>query len=68
MTLWHLKSRHNISLTEFKRQFPVAKEILNAMNVKYLEVPSYEADDIIGTFAKMIDESTDYEGLIVSSD
>lgn len=53
---------------DLKRQFPVAKEILNAMNVKYLEVPSYEADDIIGTFAKMIDESTDYEGLIVSSD
>ena len=53
---------------DLKRQFPVAKEILQAMNVKYLEVPSYEADDIIGTFSKMIDESEEYEGLIVSSD
>ena len=53
---------------DLKRQFPVAKEILKAMNIKYLEVPNYEADDIIGTYAKMIDESNDYEGLIVSSD
>ncbi|MCI6265396.1 MAG: DNA polymerase I [Erysipelotrichaceae bacterium] len=53
---------------ELKMQFPVAKEILTAMNIKYLEVPGYEADDIIGTFAKMIDENDDYEGLIVSSD
>ena len=53
---------------DLKQQFPVAKEILKAMNIKYLEVPNYEADDIIGTYAKMIDESNDYEGLIVSSD
>ena len=53
---------------ELKMQFPVAKEILDAMGIKYLEVINYEADDIIGTFAKMIDESTEYEGLIVSSD
>lgn len=53
---------------ELKMQFPVAKEILTAMGIKYLEVLGYEADDIIGTYAKMIDESAEYEGLIVSSD
>ena len=53
---------------ELKMQFPVAKEILNAMGIKYLEVVGYEADDIIGTLAKMIDNNDDYEGLIVSSD
>ena len=53
---------------DLKMQFPVAKEILTAMNIKYLEVPGYEADDIIGTFAKMIDDKEDYEGLIVTSD
>lgn len=53
---------------ELKMQFPVAKEILTAMGIKYLEVPGYEADDIIGTLAKMIDENPEYEGLIVSSD
>lgn len=53
---------------ELKIQFPIAKKILTAMGIKYLEVVSYEADDIIGTFAKKIDESQEYEGLIVSSD
>ena len=53
---------------ELKMQFPVAKEILKAMGIKYLEVVGYEADDIIGTMAKMIDEHDDFEGLIVSSD
>ena len=53
---------------DLKMQFPVAKEILTAMGIKYLEVVGYEADDIIGTFAKMIDNTVDYEGLFVSSD
>jgi len=53
---------------ELKMQFPVAKEILTAMGIPYLEIPGYEADDIIGTFSKMIDEQEEYEGLIVSSD
>ena len=53
---------------ELKMQFPVAKEILTAMGIKYLEVPGYEADDIIGTYAKMVDDHEDFEGLIVSSD
>ena len=53
---------------ELKIQFPKAKEILNAMNIKYLEVPGYEADDIIGTYANIVDKTDDYEGLIVSSD
>lgn len=53
---------------ELKMQFPVAKEILTAMGIQYLEVPGYEADDIIGTYAKMVDETKDYQGLIVSSD
>ena len=53
---------------ELKMQFPVAKEILNAMGINYLEIPGYEADDIIGTFANMIDNDDKYNGLIVSSD
>jgi len=54
---------------ELKMQFPFAKEILTAMGIKYYEIDNYEADDIIGTFAKYCDiPSDDYEGLIVSSD
>ncbi|MBQ9071586.1 MAG: hypothetical protein IJY25_00305 [Bacilli bacterium] len=54
---------------ELKMQFPVAKEMLTAMGIKYYEIDNYEADDIIGTFAKYCDKPDDnYEGLIVSSD
>ena len=53
---------------ELKIQFPLAKELCLSMGIKYLEVENYEADDIIGTFSKLIDESSEFEGLIVSSD
>jgi len=53
---------------ELKVQFPIAKEILTNMGIKYLEVDNYEADDIIGTFARMCDENDDYDATIISSD
>ncbi len=49
-------------------QFPVAREICTLLGCKYLELDNYEADDIIGSYAKLIDESDEYEGLIISSD
>lgn len=53
---------------ELKLQFPVAKEILTNLGIKWFEIDNYEADDIIGTLADKIDNSNDYKGLIVSSD
>ena len=54
---------------ELKVQFPYAKQLLECMGIKYYEIDNYEADDIIGTFAKYCDiPDDDYEGLIVSSD
>ncbi len=53
---------------ELKMQMPIAREILNAMGIQYFEMEPYEADDIIGTFAKMCEEDPEYEALIVSSD
>ncbi len=53
---------------ELKKQFPVAKELLTAMGIKYYEIDNYEADDIIGTFAKFCDDDPDFIGTIVSSD
>ena len=53
---------------ELKKQFPKAKELLMAMGIKYYEIDGYEADDIIGTFAKFCDEDKDFIGTIVSSD
>ncbi len=53
---------------ELKTQFPLAKEIIKAMGIKYLEIDNYEADDIIGTFSKIINQSSDLSGVIISSD
>lgn len=53
---------------ELKQQFPIAKEICSAMGIKYLEIDNYEADDIIGTFAKEVDLDDDFIATIISSD
>ena len=53
---------------ELKLQMPIAREILKAMGIQYFEMEPYEADDIIGTFAKMCEEDPEYAALIVSSD
>lgn len=49
-------------------QFPKAYEILDAMGIKWVNCDNYEADDIIGTFAKMADIDKEYDATIVSSD
>ena len=49
-------------------QFPIAKQILTFMGIKYVECENYEADDIIGTFAKMADEDGNFDATIISSD
>ena len=53
---------------DLKLQFPVAKKILTAMGIKYLECAGYEADDIIGTVSLWCEKDPEYEALIVSSD
>jgi len=53
---------------DLKLQFPVAKKILTAMGIKYIEKEGYEADDIIGTYAKMVDDNPNFIATIVSSD
>ena len=53
---------------ELKPQFPKAKEILDIMGIKHFEIDNYEADDIIGTLAKIVDEEDEFIATIVSSD
>ena len=53
---------------ELKKQFPIAKELLTSMGIKYYEIDNYEADDIIGTFSRMCNLDPEYQGLIISSD
>lgn len=53
---------------ELKTQMPIARDILDAMGIKHFELAPYEADDIIGTIAKMTEDDKDFVSLIVSSD
>jgi len=52
---------------ELKVQMPIARKLLTAMGIKYYELEPFEADDIIGTFAKYITDKG-YTATIVSSD
>ncbi|MBO7389841.1 MAG: DNA polymerase I [Clostridia bacterium] len=49
---------------ELKAQVPAMKELLTAMGVAVVELPGFEADDIIGTLAKRSDMPT----VVVSGD
>lgn len=53
---------------ELNMQFPVAKQLLIAMGIKYYEIDNYEADDIIGTFAEFCEHDPNFSALIISSD
>ena len=53
--------------SELVQQFPMIREILDAMNVKYLELSGFEADDIAGTLAKTGEEKG-LEVILVTGD
>ena len=52
---------------ELHEQVPVLKELLTAMGIKIMELPGYEADDLLGTVAKR-SEAKGMEVLVVSGD
>ena len=53
---------------DLKAQMPIARKLLDSMGIKYFELEPYEADDIIGTLAKMADQDPTFDATIVSSD
>ena len=53
---------------ELKQQMPIARTILDAMGIKYFELEPYEADDIIGTLARVAEEDEEFDATIISSD
>ena len=42
---------------DIKKAVPVIKQLLGAMNIPVLEVPGFEADDVIGTLSKRGEEA-----------
>ena len=52
---------------ELAEQMPILKEILRSMNISIIEKEGYEADDVLGTIAKMA-EKEGFDVTIVSGD
>lgn len=44
---------------DFYTQIPLLEELVKALGWSFVEVPEYEADDIIGTLARQADEETE---------
>ncbi len=59
-------NRHGMP-DELAQQMPIIKELLTALGVKVLECEGFEADDILGTIAKICDDS-DGECYILTGD
>ena len=52
---------------DLKKQFKLSRDLCKALGITAIEIDNYEADDIIGTFAKKCN-TENLEGLIISSD
>lgn len=52
---------------ELHEQVPVLKELLTAMGIQTMELPGYEADDLLGTVARRSEEKN-MDVLVVSGD
>lgn len=60
------KGQRKPTPSELSEQFPLAAKLLEAMNIRVLEMDNYEADDIIGTFA--VHAPQNVEVIIVTGD
>lgn len=59
-------NRHKMP-DEFALQLPIIKELLIALGYKLVECPGFEADDILGTLARVC-ENTDNECIVATGD
>ncbi len=53
---------------DFYAQIPFLEELIKDLGWNFVEIPDYEADDIIGTLSKQADDAGDWETYIISSD
>ncbi|MDY4919900.1 MAG: DNA polymerase I [Phascolarctobacterium sp.] len=60
------KGQRKPTPSELSEQFPLSMKVLDSLGIRTLELDNYEADDIIGTFAKTAPE--DVEVIIVTGD
>ena len=53
---------------EMKMQFPVLKEVLQSMHIGVLSADGWEADDILGTCARLCSEGGTYSCMLLTGD
>jgi DNA polymerase I len=46
------KAGRSATPTEFSGQLPLLREVLDALRIRYVEAPGYEADDVIATLTR----------------
>ena len=62
------KAGRSATPNELIIQLNKSKELLDAMGIKHIELPNYEADDIIGTLSKMALDDKKFIATVISSD
>ncbi|MEO8750359.1 MAG: DNA polymerase I, partial [Allobranchiibius sp.] len=62
------KATRSASPDEFKGQVSLVREVLDALRISYVEMPGYEADDIIATLTAQARAADFDEVLICSGD
>jgi DNA polymerase I len=53
---------------ELAPQFEILREVLTALNIKWLQAPGYEADDLMGTMSRVAEEAGIDEVSILTGD
>lgn len=61
------KANRDKAPSELNYQFGILKDILDSLNVKYLDIDGFEADDIVGTYSK-IAKDEGLETVIITGD
>ena len=62
------KAGRSPMMPELKEQFPVAKEVASALGFQICEVPGFEADDILGSYAFQAEEEGDTRVFLLTGD
>ena len=61
------KANRDKTPNELSYQFGILKDVLDSMGVKYTDLDGFEADDIVGTYARMAKEAGD-EAVLITGD
>jgi DNA polymerase I len=62
------KAQRDAMPEDLAAAIPEVKRILNAFNIPVIEIPGFEADDIIGTMAKQADDEGSFHTFMVTPD